>query len=57
MRKRAGKSGWRISKTDGIEINGRKDGNRITISRIPKGMYTVKIKTVKGEKSLKFNLR
>lgn len=33
------------------------NGNRITISRMPKGMYTVKIKTVKGEKSLKFNLR
>ena len=33
------------------------NGNRITISKMPKGMYTVYIRTAKGEKSIKFNLR
>ena len=34
-----------------------KNGNRITISKMPKSNYTLYIRTAKGEKSLKFNLR
>lgn len=32
-------------------------GNRITISKMPKGMYDLHIRTSKGEKTLKFNLK
>lgn len=32
-------------------------GNRITISKMPKGMYDLHIRTEKGERTLKFNLK
>lgn len=34
-----------------------KSGQRITIARMPKGMYNVGVKTVRGEKKIKFNLK
>lgn len=34
-----------------------KNGSKITISKMPKGFYTLYIRTKKGEKSLKFNLK
>ena len=34
-----------------------KNGARITISKMPKGAYTLYIRTKKGEKSLQFNLK
>ena len=34
-----------------------KSGQRINIARMPKGMYTVGVKTVRGEKKIKFNLK
>lgn len=34
-----------------------KNGARITISKMPKAKYTLYIRTAKGEKSLKFNLK
>ena len=39
------------------KIPAYKNGNRITISKMPKANYTLYIRTVKGEKSLKFNLK
>lgn len=34
-----------------------KSGQRINIARMPKGMYTVGVKTIRGEKNIKFNLK
>ena len=34
-----------------------KNGQRITIGRMAKGMYTVGVKTVRGERKIKFNLK
>ncbi len=34
-----------------------KNNQRIKINRMPKGMYTVSVKTVRGEKKIKFNLK
>ena len=34
-----------------------KNGQRINIGRMTKGMYTVGVKTVRGEKKIKFNLK
>lgn len=38
-------------------INGYKNNQRISISRMPKGMYSVSVKTVRGERKIKFNLK
>lgn len=47
-------------KSDGISIRtipAYKNNAKITISKMPKGLYTLRIKTPKGEKNLKFNLK
>ena len=33
------------------------NNQRIKINRLPKGMYIVGVKTVRGEKKIKFNLK
>lgn len=38
-------------------VNGYKSGQKIMINRMPKGMYSVGVKTVRGEKKIKFNLK
>lgn len=38
-------------------VSGYKSGQKIMINRMPKGMYTVSVKTARGEKKIKFNLK
>jgi hypothetical protein len=38
-------------------VEGYTNNQRIKISRLPKGMYIVGVKTVRGEKKIKFNLK
>ena len=38
-------------------INGYKNNQHISIKKMPKGMYMVGVKTVRGEKKIKFNLQ
>ena len=38
-------------------INGYKNNQHISIKKMPKGMYMVGVKTVRGEKKIKFNLK
>ena len=38
-------------------VNGYKNNQHISIKKMPKGMYMVGVKTVRGEKKIKFNLK
>ena len=38
-------------------VSNYKNGAKITIAKMPKAPYTLYIRTVKGEKSLQFNLK
>ena len=38
-------------------INNYKNNQRISINKMPRGMYMVGVKTVRGEKKIKFNLK
>lgn len=38
-------------------VNGYKSGQKIMINRMPKGQYHVGVKTARGEKKIKFNLK
>ena len=38
-------------------VDGYKNGQRIAINKMPKGMYTVRVKTERGERKIKFNLK
>ena len=38
-------------------VEGYTNNQRIKINRLPKGMYTVSVKTERGEKKIKFNLK
>ena len=38
-------------------VNGYKNNQKISIKKMPRGMYMVGVKTVRGEKKIKFNLK
>ena len=38
-------------------VDGYVSGKKIKINKMPKGMYTVSVKTIRGEKRIKFNLK
>lgn len=38
-------------------VENYKNGQRIAIRKMPKGMYTVRVKTARGERKIKFNLK
>ena len=38
-------------------VDGYVSGKKIKINKMPKGMYIVGVKTIRGEKKIKFNLK